>query len=371
MHMAYKLIQLILRVYLPVFFKRIEFRGLQNVPQDKPVIFAVNHQNAFMDGILVALKLRRPVYFLTRSDVFKGKWVVKIFKALNLVPIFRQQDGAGDIRSKNKETFKYCIKELENKNPVLIFPEGISEPVHHLFDLKKGVARLAFEAEAKNNFFLKLHVVPVAINYENHFVGGKKVFVNYLDPIILSEYKQIYYQSDSKARKLFLDRLQSEMQEEMIHISGDYARFKRRYWKGIIRQSRNDKEMIAAVKSISTNDEEFTTKGFRWWREKYKYNKPRPLIVRLIYFLICLPGFLFFLPTIIVTRLLLLKIEDESFYLSVTSLSWLLFGLIQTVIASIYIWNFTTWDIFASALITILVITYLTLRHFSKPFKAG
>ena len=59
--MVYKLIQFILRIYLPVVFKRLEFRGLENVPQDKPVIFAVNHQNAFLDGILVALKLRRPV----------------------------------------------------------------------------------------------------------------------------------------------------------------------------------------------------------------------------------------------------------------------------------------------------------------------
>ena len=53
--MVYKLIQFLLRVYLPVLFKRLEYRGLENVPQDKPVIFAVNHQNAFLDGILVAL----------------------------------------------------------------------------------------------------------------------------------------------------------------------------------------------------------------------------------------------------------------------------------------------------------------------------
>ena len=61
--MVYKLIQYILRLYLPVFFKRLEFRGLDNIPKDKPVIFAVNHQNAFLDGILVALKQRRPIFF--------------------------------------------------------------------------------------------------------------------------------------------------------------------------------------------------------------------------------------------------------------------------------------------------------------------
>ena len=369
--MVYKLIQLVLRVYLPILFKRLEYRGLENVPQDKPVIFAVNHQNAFLDGILVALKLRRPVFFLTRSDVFKGKLVVMVFKALNLVPIFRRQDGAGDIASKNQETFKYCIKELEARKPILIFPEGVSEPIHHLFKLKKGVARLAFEAEAKNDFNLRLHVVPVAINYENHFVGGKKVFVNYLDPILLSEYKNIYKESPSKARKMFLHRVYYELKENLVHITGDYVKFKRRYWKDIIRQSRNDKEMIAAIKSIPKEGDEFTTKKFRWWREKYKYNKPRSAVSRLIYFLRCLPGFLVFLPTIIITKLLVAKVKDESFYLSVTALSWLVFGLIQTVIASIYIWNKLGWDISASSLIVMLVVAYVTLRNFYKPFKAG
>lgn len=369
--MVYKLIQVILRIYLPIFFKKVEFRGLENVPKDNPVIFAVNHQNAFLDGILVALKLRRPIFFLTRSDVFKGKWIVKIFKVLNLVPIFRQQDGVGDIREKNKETFKYCIKELEKRKPVLIFPEGVSEPVHHLFKLKKGVARLAFEAEAKNDFNLKLRIVPVAINYENHFIGGKKTFVNYCNPIIVSKYKNIYNESESKARRVLLEDLEEQLRDNMIHVSGDYTRFKRRYWKGIIRQSRNDKEMIAAVKSIPKGDEEFTTKGYRWWREKYKYNKPRPLLIRLFYLLICLPGYLIYLPTILITKLLLSKVKDESFYMSVTALSWLVFGMIQTVITSVYIWRYTDWDIFISSMIVILVITYITLRNFYKPIKAG
>ena len=369
--MIYKLIQFILRLYLPILFKRMEFRGLENVPQDKPVIFAVNHQNAFLDGILVALKLRRPVFFLTRSDVFKGKWIVKIFQLLNLVPIFRRQDGMGDITVKNRETFKYCIQELEKRKPILIFPEGESEPIHHLFDLKKGVARLAFEAESKNNFKLGLHVVPVVINYENHFVAGKKVFVNYLNPILISGYKNLYFENEVRSMSVFLKNLQHEMRENMIHISGDYVKFKRRYWKGIIRQSRNDKEIIAAIKSIPQAMNEFSKEGYRWQREKYKYNKPRSFLMRVCYFLICLPGFLLFFPTIIITKLILAKVKDESFYLSITALSWLFFGLVQIIIASIYIWNYTDWDIFVSSLLILFAIVYFTLRNFYKPFKSG
>tara|TARA_B100000674_G_C37840416_1_gene914989 strand:+ start:20 stop:1120 length:1101 start_codon:yes stop_codon:yes gene_type:complete len=364
--MVYKLIQYILRIYLPVLFKRLEFRGLENIPQDKPVIFSVNHQNAFLDGILVALKQRRPVFFLTRSDVFKGKWVVKLFKLINLVPIFRAQDGTGNITTQNKETFKYCIRELEKRKPILIFPEGESAPIHHLFDLKKGVARIAFEAEAKNNFNLGLHIVPVVINYENHFVAGKKVFVNYLKPILISEYKNSYNENKFRSMNLFLKKLQKEMRENMIHISGDYVKFKRRYWRGILRQSRNDKEIIAAIKSIPQDSNQFKMNGYNWKLEKYKYNKSMPLLLRIFYFLICFPGFVLFSPTILVTKLITYKVRDESFYLSVNVLSWLLFGLVQIAILFFYLWNYTDWDIFISLIILVYTIVYITLRNFHK-----
>lgn len=364
--MVYKLIQGILRVYLPVIFKRLEFRGLENIPQDKPVIFSVNHQNAFLDGILVALKQRRPVFFLTRSDVFKGKWVVKLFKLINLVPIFRAQDGTGNITTQNRETFKYCIRELEKRKPILIFPEGESEPIHHLFDLKKGVARIAFEAEAKNNFNLGLHIVPVVINYENHFVAGKKVFVNYLKPILISEYKNSYNENKFRSMNLFLKKLQKEMRENMIHISGDYVKFKRRYWRGILRQSRNDKEIIAAIKSIPPDSTQLQMDGYNWKLEKHKYNKTMPLLLRIFYFSICFPGFVLFLPTILVTKLIIYKVRDESFYLSINVLSWLIFGLIQITFLFFYFWNYTDWDIFISLIILTYTIVYITLRNFNK-----
>lgn len=365
--MVYKLIQYILRVYLPVFFKRLEFRGLSNVPKDKPVIFAVNHQNAFLDGILVALKLNRPIYFLTRSDVFKGKLTVKVLNALNLIPIFRQQDRTGDIKENNRKTFQYCIDKLENSGAVLIFPEGVSEPIHHCFNLKKGVARLAFEAEEQNDFKLKLHVVPVAINYENHFIAGKKVFVSFLRPILMSEYRNVFNDSKSRAQSVFLKRLQGELRANLIHISGDYTRFKRRYWKGIVLQSRNDMEMIAAVKSIP-QEKGLNTDGYNWKRDKYKYNRPRSSFAKIFSFLISLPGFIIFSPTILITKLLVLKVKDAAFYLSVVCLSWLLVGLIQLTIITFYLWSISELEFFIASMLVVQLLGYLSIKNFYKIF---
>ena len=160
------------------------------------------------------------------------------------------------------------------------------------------------------------------------------------------------------------------MRESVIHISGDYVKFKRRYWRGIIRQSRNDKEIIAAIKSIPQDSTQFSKEGYKWHREKYRYNKPRPLLSRVFYSFICLPGFFLFLPTIFITKLILAKVKDESFYLSITVLSWLFFGLIQIAIMAIYIWNYTDWDIFVSSLLVIFTLGYITIRNFYKPIKS-
>ncbi len=366
--MVYKVIQILLKLYLPLFFRKVEIRGLDKVPVNKPVIFAVNHQNAFLDAILVGIYVKRPIYFLTRSDLFQGKWILKIFNALNLVPIFRQKDGDKDFKERNEETFKYCIEQLENGNSVLIFPEGQSEPLHHLFNLKKGVARLAIEAEAKHNFNLHVHIVPVAINYVNHFLPGKDVFVEHLDPILVSKYKNIFSQNPSKVVTTVLNDLTRNLKENILHVDGNYTRFKRKYWKGIIRHSKNDKEMLAGLNSITVKDKTFSKKDFNWKKEKRRYERKNSPFIRVYSFLISLPGILLFLPTILITKLLLLKVKDESFYLSVLCISWLVFGLIQSVVFAAYLWTFVDWDFYILGIVLNFVFVIISLRNMNRIF---
>jgi 1-acyl-sn-glycerol-3-phosphate acyltransferase len=364
--MVYKVIQILLKLYLPLFFKNVEVRGLDKIPTNKPVIFAVNHQNAFLDAILVGIYVKRPVYFLTRSDLFQGKWILKFFKSLNLIPIFRQQDEGKSFKEKNEETFKHCVEQLENGKPILIFPEGKSEPLHHLFKLKKGVARLAIEAEAKHNFNLHVHVVPVAINYMNHFLPGKNVFVEYLDPIIVSNYKSIFSDNHSKAISTLIGDVYTKLKENVLHVDGNYVRFKRKYWKGIIRHSKNDKEMLAGLISIPVKDKTFSSKGFNWKKEKRRYERQNSLFIRIYALLICLPGIVLYLPTILVTRLLLLKVKDESFYLSVLCVSWLVFGLIQSIALGMYLWTLLDWDFYILGMLLNFVFVIISLRNMNR-----
>jgi hypothetical protein len=255
---------------------------------------------------------------------------------------------------------------LENGKPILIFPEGKSEPLHHLFKLKKGVARLAIEAEAKHNFNLHVHVVPVAINYMNHFLPGKNVFVEYIDPIIVSNYKSIFSDNQSKAVSTLIGDVYTKLKENVLHVDGDYVRFKRKYWKGIIRHSKNDKEMLAGLISIPVIDEIFSRKGFNWKKEKWKYERRNSPFIRVYALIISLPGILLFSPTILITKLLLLKVKDESFYLSIVCVSWLVFGLIQSVVFAVYLWTLVDLDFYILGIVLNFVFVIISLRNMNR-----
>jgi 1-acyl-sn-glycerol-3-phosphate acyltransferase len=202
------------RITLPLYYRKIHVTGVENFPKDKPVLLAVNHQNAFLDGVLVAYKLDKQLFFLARSDAFKGKLAAKILKSMNLVPIYRKQDGTGV--ENNAEIFKWCYKTLEENKPVLIFPEGTCEPHKHMFPLKKGMARIALGAvESFPN--LDLQVVPVALNYEDHMAFRSKVWVDFGQPI--SVQKVVNECSTSGDRVKTLTQLvEAELRTMVLHI---------------------------------------------------------------------------------------------------------------------------------------------------------
>ena len=58
------------RLTLPIYFGRFEVNGRENIPKEDPFILAPNHQNAFLDAIMMGCYNDKPVHFLTRSDVF-------------------------------------------------------------------------------------------------------------------------------------------------------------------------------------------------------------------------------------------------------------------------------------------------------------
>jgi len=181
-----------------IFLKRIRVKGLKNYPKNRPVIIAANHTNAFLDAIIFHCVFLENVYSLARGDVFKSAISRFFLHRFNILPIFRLQEGAENLH-KNEDSFNKSIQVLELNKPLLIFPEGNCVQEKRLRKLKKGMSRIAFLAEEKNNFQMDLCILPVGINYLNFTKFRGELFLNIGKPVDVSNYKETFFADKQKA----------------------------------------------------------------------------------------------------------------------------------------------------------------------------
>tara|TARA_B100001758_G_scaffold234100_1_gene232992 strand:+ start:409 stop:1746 length:1338 start_codon:yes stop_codon:yes gene_type:complete len=214
----YKICYAIVRTGMRTYFKRYELQNFENLPKDSGLLFAANHQNAFLDPIILAAHLKKPVYFLTRADIFKKKLANKILRKVHMLPIFRQRDGV-DTAEKNKGTFSQCHDILKDKEHVLIFPEGNHNYKKHLrTPLKKGISRIALGAAEKNNFNLKLYIIPLGIDYSNHFNMNAEMLSIVGKPIDVSDYYEAYQNNPTETINNLTKDIASQLKEVMLDI---------------------------------------------------------------------------------------------------------------------------------------------------------
>lgn len=201
------------------------FHGrVRKVHRDKdmlkgPVIFAPNHQNAFMDALvtLVPEHAKKQTGFMVRADIFKSKLAGKVLRSLKMFPAYRMRDGIKNLK-KIDETFKEAFFLLENNNGLVIFPEANHDIPRKLRPLRKGVARTAFQFEEEHDWNAKLKIVPVGINYTRPHYPGGDVLVIYGEPINISEFRDLFEEHTAKAYSALVQRLEDAMRPLMIDI---------------------------------------------------------------------------------------------------------------------------------------------------------
>ncbi len=191
-----------MRFALSVFYKSIIFDDLKNIPSDKPSIFACTHPNSFLDAIIIGAYSPRKLYFLARSDVFNTPLKMWLLSRMNLIPIYRLQEGSENLH-KNEVTFAKCYDIMKKGGSILIFSEGISVTDKLVRPLKKGTARIAFGAEAFNNFNLDLQIIPMSLNYTYPTRFRSEVIVGIKEPIAIKKYQSQYETSETKAIRQF------------------------------------------------------------------------------------------------------------------------------------------------------------------------
>lgn len=198
-----------------VYFRRIFYSNLKKVPLEKPLIFVGNHQNSFMDGILVGSYLPQPIHFTMRADMFRKPFARFCLRELNVTPVYRLEEGLENVH-KNLESFRDIYEILKKNGNFILFSEGICVQEKRLQKLRKGAARLAFGAEEK--FGLDVNIVPVGINYTYPAKFRKEVMINFSDPFSIKELKDVYKTQPAKALLVFNEKCDASLKKEVIII---------------------------------------------------------------------------------------------------------------------------------------------------------
>jgi len=216
----YRAVKWIVARALRVYFSHIEIVGEEHIPKNKPFLIVPNHQNAFLDALILGALGPRPLHFLTRQDVFNKKttpWLTK----LNMLPVYRIRDGFGNLE-KNQAIFKACHGVFEEGGAVMIFPEGNHGEHHYLRPLTKGAARLVLEAQAKQD--QEILIVPCGVNFFAHRTPRTRLTLVYGTPFSAKEFLDSFKTNEQAGLKALKDKMAHRMKECLVipESSDDY-----------------------------------------------------------------------------------------------------------------------------------------------------
>jgi 1-acyl-sn-glycerol-3-phosphate acyltransferase len=199
------------------YYRKIRSVGREKIPKKTPVMFIPNHQNSFMDALLVVSTNWKYTFFLTRAQAFSSAFMRWFLDNLNMLPVYRVRDGISSV-TKNNAIFERCIRMLEKKYAVLVFAEANHNLNRRIRPLSKGFTRIAFDAEQKNNWDLNLQIIPVGVNYTRHRESRNDVTVVYGDPIPMKQYQELFEKDERKAANVLKNDVAKIMKECTMHV---------------------------------------------------------------------------------------------------------------------------------------------------------
>ncbi|MCK9254977.1 MAG: 1-acyl-sn-glycerol-3-phosphate acyltransferase [Bacteroidales bacterium] len=366
---------LYVKILHSLFYKNIVVEGKENIPDDCPIIFAPNHQNALMDPLAILFTTNKQIVFLARADIFKKKLLAKFLYFFKILPVFRIRDGKDNLTN-NDLTFDIAVRVLENKKYIGIFPEARHNNKRQLLAFKKGIPRLAFMAEEKNNFNLNLKIIPVGIYYSQYNKMRSIIHIRYGEAISVENYKEEYIENQQKAMLSLRNDMKKATSDLTIDIQNlelydTYESIRTLYVKNLIRKFqlgklsqinkfKADKITINALNTFEKDQPEKMLEiksqidNYENLKKKYKLSdqsieKPFLSIFRLIVnsfiIILCLPFFAYGLINnaliYFTSKLIVSKIKDKQFHSSI-KFGWAVFlapliYLIQIVIFAIFI----------------------------------
>ena len=134
-------------VYKVVYNFKIE--GIENIPQDRPLVMASNHRS-YADPVILTIPMKRPVTYMAKEELFKNKLFGWFITKLGAFPVKR---GSGDM-----QVIDDAVGILNSGRNLVIFPEGTRSKDGKVGKGKTGVALIAAKSGAD--------VIPCGIVFE-------------------------------------------------------------------------------------------------------------------------------------------------------------------------------------------------------------
>jgi len=166
--MLYQILRLIGKpvIYL-LFWPKII--GKKNTRHKGRAVVIANHFS-FWDPLLIAVILKRQVYWMGKIELFKSRIARMFFNAVKAFPVRR---GEGDLAA-----IRHAFRILKAEKLFGIFPEGTRIKSGEIGRFEPGTAMIAL----KNN----APVIPVYIKGQYKLFRRMKVIIG--EPIMLSDY---------------------------------------------------------------------------------------------------------------------------------------------------------------------------------------
>jgi 1-acyl-sn-glycerol-3-phosphate acyltransferase len=162
-------------------FSRLKAEGINNLPQEGPVIIAANHVS-FWDPVLIGIIVNRPIHFIAKQELFNYKILGKLLTGLNAFPVKR---GSPD-----RKAIRHALQILQQGQVLGIFPEGTRNRDNIDLKAASGIALFALKSGAP--------VVPTACLGSRRilpWVGPRPFAVRMGEAI---HYTQQYQRTDSE-----------------------------------------------------------------------------------------------------------------------------------------------------------------------------
>jgi 1-acyl-sn-glycerol-3-phosphate acyltransferase len=144
--LVWKFVQTLFRIYFSVFFD-LKAYGVKNVPHHGGALMVSNHQS-LLDPPLLGVRVKRPMSYMAKSELFKHGWFAWIIRRLGAFPV---RQGAGDVGA-----IKETVARLKEGRMLNIFPEGGRTEDGEIQPMQSGVALVVRRAGVP--------IIPVAIH---------------------------------------------------------------------------------------------------------------------------------------------------------------------------------------------------------------